>query len=291
MKPTTLLMAGVAVLALAACDGSGRLAQPTMKAVSKLDCPDRQGDLRRVSAAADGKSCNYTDNDGGQVTLQLVAVSGDADAALKPIEASLAALVPDINAPPPAAEAAAEASAAAKAAAASQATAASDAGTSADDADADADADVDTVASADDDENVQVDLPGLHVRAKGDKADVRVLGMKVHVDEKTDSVHVRRGKPGGAHQIAVDANDNGAVIRLQGGSSTNLKSRVIFAMDRPGPQGDRVVGYVARGPRTGPLVVATVRSKRKGDHGDGDHDINDDIFDDAARLTRKASRG
>jgi hypothetical protein len=46
---------------------------------------------------------------------------------------------------------------------------------------------------------------------------------------------------------------------------------------------------VVRGPRTGPLVVATVKSKRAKD----DHDIgtNEGVFHDASRLVRRAMRG
>lgn len=284
MKPTVLLLAGVAALALAACDSNGTtsLGPPAMKSVTKLNCADGQGKLRRVSVAADGKSCRYTDDDGDEVTLQLVAVSGsDVDAALRPIEDSLKVLVPDINAKAPEATAAAAATdkAVAKDVAAAEAAAASDAVVD----DGHDGIDVDT------DEDVDVNMPGLHVKTRGEKAEVKVLGIHINADDKDDTVHVRRGpKSGAGNRFAVDANDNGAVIRMEGGSKANLKSTVIYAMDDSGPQGDRVVGYVARGPRSGPLIVATVRSKR--DDGEEHMNVHGGVFDDANKLVRKAFR-
>ena len=46
-------------------------------------------------------------------------------------------------------------------------------------------------------------------------------------------------------------------------------------MDFPAPGGLRMVGYQARGPQTGPLVVATVRSKDR---------ESDGLMDDAEAL-------
>jgi hypothetical protein len=101
-------------------------------------------------------------------------------------------------------------------------------------------------------------------------------------------VHIRRQpKSGVGHRFAVDANDNGAVVRMEGGNRVNVKSTVFYAMDDAGPQGDRMVGYVARGPRSGPIVVATIRSKREHD----DHtEIHGGVFEDATKLVRKAFR-
>jgi len=288
MKPTLLLMAGVAALSLAACDRDGRLAfgPPAMKAVSKLNCPEHSGDLRRVSAAPDGKSCAYVDGDGAEVTLQLVAVSGDPEAALKPIEASLASLVPplDSKAEPAVAEAAGkDAPKAAEDAAAARAAAASDAAVDAS-ATGEAPSDEDAADVMDEDENVDVDMPGVHVRTRGEKAEVKVFGFQIDADDSTgdDRVQVRHGRG-----LMVDANHNGAVVRMTNSSRANLKSTVIFKMDSPGPQGHHVVGYVARGPRTGPLVVATVKSKSDDDDDVGPHE---GVFSDATRLARRASR-
>jgi hypothetical protein len=290
MKPTVLLLAGCAALALAACDSNGAPAfgPPAMKTVSKLNCQQSEGRLRRVSVAPDGKSCRYTDDDGDEVTLQLVSVSGsDVDAALRPIEDSLKILVPDINAKAPEATAgeAATDKAVAKDVAAAEAAAASDAGVDAAGVDDDHDGvDINT------DEDVDVNMPGVHVKTRGDKADVNVLGIHINANDKDDTVHIRRQpKTGVGNRFAVDANDNGAIVRMEGGNKANVKSTVFYAMDNAGPQGDRMVGYVVRGPRSGPVVVATIRSKRE---NDGDHtEIHGGVFDDATKLVRKAFRG
>ena len=294
MKSSLLLMAGAAVLVLAACDRNGAPAfgPPKMKAVSRLNCPETSGDLRRVSAAADGKSCAYAGDNGDEVVLQLVQVTGDPEAALKPIEASLAALVPSLDAKPVPADAAPakDASQAAKDAAVATATAASDAAVDAA-ASVDEGADADADSSHHDDENVEVDFPGIHVTTRGDKKDIKVFGMQIDVDESGDgdSVKVRREpKHGMGRSLSVDANDNGAVVRMANSNKSNIKTTVIYGMESAGPQGHRVVGYVARGPRTGPLVVATVKSKREHDDHVG---FDDGVFADATRLARRASRG
>eukprot|EP01035_Chromulina_nebulosa_P034789 gene34789-46727_t len=97
MNRIALLAAGCAVLALAACDHPDAARQrkaQALKVVSKLDCPETQGRLKRLSAAPDGLSCNYG-ADGVEVTLTLVQlVNGGAAAALSPIEAELRALMP-----------------------------------------------------------------------------------------------------------------------------------------------------------------------------------------------------
>src|SRR5206468_9832782 len=66
-----------------------------MKSISKLDCPDSQGVLKRQSAATDGKSCVYVDASGSEVTLQLVSLDGtDVKGALAPFETQLRAEMP-----------------------------------------------------------------------------------------------------------------------------------------------------------------------------------------------------
>ncbi len=110
MTRIALLAAGCAVLALGACDHPDAKRQRearALKVISKLDCPEEKGRLKRVSVAADGLSCEYA-ADGVEVTLRLVnLVAGDAALALNPIETELRALMP---APAPAAGATASAS-------------------------------------------------------------------------------------------------------------------------------------------------------------------------------------
>src|SRR5215510_2520855 len=110
MKNLLLVLAGVAVsaLATAACTPptprhpAGHWGE--MKVISKLDCPESQGALRRQSAAADGRTCIYTDDTGAEVTLQMVSLEGvDAETALAPLETQLKTELPPRAAKPQAA--------------------------------------------------------------------------------------------------------------------------------------------------------------------------------------------
>lgn len=246
MNRIALLAAGCAVLALAACDHPDAARQrktQALKVVSKLDCPETQGQLKRLSVAADGLSCDYSAG-GVEVTLKLVRlVDGGAVGALKPIEDELRTLLPAVE--PKAAAAA------------------------------------DTSAGKDD---VDIRLPGVTIKAGNAGADVNV------------------GGPDGAQ---INANDDGAEIRVQRNVEIDGKtvesesrrrkhgddgvySRFILASDKA-TDGWAVVGYEARGPKGGPLVVATLKAKRG-------HGSDDDSFSDAGALVRhnvggKRSRG
>ena len=88
MKILALVAVGVSALALTACVRPfGASHHRPLKPISKLDCPDAQGQFNRVGVAPDGRSCSYTGPDGAQVQLALISYSGDADTALAPIEA------------------------------------------------------------------------------------------------------------------------------------------------------------------------------------------------------------
>lgn len=240
MNRIALLAAGCAALALSACDHPDAARQRqvnALKVISKLDCPETQGHLKRVSVAADGLSCDYA-ADGVEVTLKLVKLDGGpASKALAPIEADLRTLLP--QAAPNAAEA--------------------DAG-----------------ARAGGEEDVDINLPGVSIKA-GDAA--------------------ARISVGGPDGPKINANDEGAEIRIQRNveidtatttSSTSshrrrqkedgVYARFILASDKATGSWS-VVGYEARGPKGGPLVVATLKAKRG-------HSSDDDSFDDAGALVR-----
>jgi hypothetical protein len=82
---TPVLIAAMAALpfALSAC-------QP-VKPITRLDCPETQGRLTRVSAASDGRSCAYRADGDLVLNLQLLPVKGSPAAALEPLEADLRA--------------------------------------------------------------------------------------------------------------------------------------------------------------------------------------------------------
>ncbi|MGI8841415.1 MAG: hypothetical protein ACR2F8_11640 [Caulobacteraceae bacterium] len=225
---------GVGALALAACAPPHPHArvQAALKTIAALDCPANQGDLTRQSTAADGKSCLYADNNGGEVTLQLIALNGqDPAAALTPLESELKAQLPD----------AAQAKAGA------------------------------TAPGADKD-RVDIDLPGIHIHANGsnDSASVEAGGTGgkgVTLNAQNGQAQVSVAKPG----VSVFAADKGAEIRVNEPGS-GVRRSFVLASDNPGPNGYKAVGYEARGPAAGPLVVASIKTKS------GDHDsLNDDL--------------
>ncbi len=230
---------GVAAVALAACTPPHprHHAEAALRAIATLDCPASQGDLTRKSAAADGKSCLYGDDQGGEVTLQLIDLAGqDPAAALAPLEAQLKAEMPAVSA----AKAGSE-------------------------------------APGTDKDRVDIDLPGIHIHANGnDDATVQIAGGQIsgRTNGKTVAVSDQNGhsqvtvaKPG----VSVFARDNGAEVRVDEPGS-GIRRSFILASDNPGPNGYKAVGYEARGPAGGPLVVATAKAK-------SDNDLKDDMRD------------
>ena len=242
-------MRTIALIALAAA-GLSACAPPfvhrgpkALKPVSRLDCPPAQGQLRRTSAADDGSSCVYTGPGGASVQLKLTPISGDPEALLQPMEEQLKAELPP--APPlPAAS-----------------------------------------GPAPGGDKVDVRAPGVSIQATDHGAKVSVPGVHVDADDQRGSVHITGPGPGEPlarrGQFTVDANDNGAVIHARS-FGPNLNESLILVSDTPGPQGWRTVGYEALGPRSGPLVIATVQARS---------DEHEQLFGDVKALVRKAARG
>ena len=302
MRPLLFLAASALALSVGACGPR------TPAARAALDCPMRQGDLTRTSASPDGKVCTYATSGGAEVTLQLVSTQGGVDQALTAIETNLLAgrVKPaedckdakDAKACEAAKAAAAEACKdekdpkaceAAKAAAAegkdAKATAKAEEGKAAasvaDKAAKEASADseggirieskdgktvVSTDGETDSEGNVRVNLPGVHVVA----------------NDRDDTAQVSVGP------IHINAGGDGATIRMRRdvrlrGEALNPDRRGVRAMflykGDDLPDGYRVVGYEAGGPKAGPIAVAVVKSKEDFD--------GDDIYADVKRLVRK----
>ena len=217
---------GVSALALAACnpphprhgDGWGRHDRhEPLKVITRLDCPEDQGDLTRKAAAADGRSCDYVGEDGAVVSLQLTALTGsDAGPVLDPLAEQLRAELPTLPATPDA-------------------------------------------PKTGKDDKVDIDLPGVHIHADGDRASVDAGG---------DS-----GRGG----VRVNADDHGAEVRIEDQNGPGVRKMMILTSDSPGPHGYQVVAYDARGPVGGPIVIATVKAR--------DHD-HDDLMRDVRDLVR-----
>jgi len=299
MKTLLFVAASALALTTAACAPSPK---PDLR--TALDCPANQGDLTRTNKAADGKTCIYTSSEGAEVTLQLVAVKGDAAMTLQGIEETIApqaertaesakdaadAAKDTAGVAKDTADAAKDAADAAKDAAKDAAAvareAAQDAGRSAsvsigdkDDWNSDkpdkpdkskdgVDVRIDgkKVVAAGDGETTRVDLPGIHISARDDNADVRVGGIRINANDDDTTIHIFRD------------------VRLRGEALSREKRGIratFISANKSDPAGYRYVGYEAAGPKKGPITVAIVKAKTEIDH-------DDDVARDVRRLVRR----
>ena len=119
-------------------------------------------------------------------------------------------------------------------------------------------------------ERADIDLPFIHVHTKGDRADVKLFGIRIRSEGETTDVDVGRGRK----TAIVRVGGKGAQVTAEEIGRTNASLVSVLAADRRAPSGYRTVGYVAKGPAKGPLVVGEFRSiqkrsrSRDGDHGD-----------------------
>ncbi|MFZ5670086.1 MAG: hypothetical protein ACOY4K_11375 [Pseudomonadota bacterium] len=237
MTRIALLLAGCAALGLSACDhpdAARQRAERSLKAVSKLDCPQTQGALTRISAAADGLSCVYGGGDNAEVTLAVVRLeNGDARKALAPIEAELRTLMPGLVTDKDKVAATAE----------------GDAG----------------------DEEVDIRLPGVTIEAGDGGARVKVAGASIDATDEGAEVRVTRN-------VEVEEAETAGAKRKHRRRDDEVYARFLLASDKA-TGGYDVVGYDARGPKGGPLVVATVKVKEGGDR-------DEDFFEDVEDLIR-----
>lgn len=199
-----------------------------------LNCPENQGWLKRMSVSADGTACEYRRQDGEQVTLTRLPLVGQSpQVALAPIEAALKAQLPPRQ---------------------------------------DKSAAPDVKASGDGDKDTaRIDVPGVHIDAHGNKAEVRVFGVTVDADGDNDKANVNAGL--GSNKAVVSADDNGAEVRATDIDASNANMVLVLASDKPGPSGLRTVGYIARGPVSGPLLVAQFKSAEHHNNLGDDHDV------------------
>jgi hypothetical protein len=120
-------------------------------------------------------------------------------------------------------------------------------------------------------EHAKIDLPGIHINAQGDKAQVKVFGIVVDANGENANVNVGAG----SSRTVVQAGPDGAEIRVTDIGPTNVKLAYVLAGgQRPGPSPYRAVGYLARGPLDGPLVVVTFKATDSHEDWRGDHDLN-----------------
>lgn len=231
-----------------------------LRVVDSLQCPQTHGVLtRRGAPAADGLSCEYTGPRGSQVTLRLVTLDSEGLAALDALETEVQALLPS----------------AVERVGGAVAVSAIDAGSQAS-------------ASAGGGDSVAVQVPGVTIEAEGDNATVRIPGISIDTDGGQSRVRVggfsiRSDEAGDQVNISSDneavrirAREEAVEIRTRD-SSHGVRATYILVDERGSDLGWRLVGYEARGPEGGPLIVAVVRSKDR-------HE--DEVFDGAKSLVR-----
>lgn len=247
---------------LSACDGENSVRITTtqssddreagvLKVVDTLQCPDAVGVLTRKGlAAAGGANCVYGGPKGSDVVLHLVRLDGrSVDDVLREFEARVSADLPKAVArlaPSPTTQSAA-------------------------------------AAAADGQETASVQAPGVNIQTRGEDASVRLPGLRIETQGDNASVRIGginiRSKDGqntrtDTSTVSVDSNDKSSRVRTRApGAATRMT--YILSDDQPADAGWRRVGFEARGPSGGPIVIAVVRSKDRRDGG---------VFDDARDL-------
>lgn len=269
-----LLISAVSLAALTGCDDGGgvRISSRTtgddagvMKVVDALQCPDTLGGLvRKGSASGDGLVCNYTGPRGAEVSLHLVRLDGQSvDEVLSGFETRLAADLPEAAARVNAETARGDAEAAKADAEAARA----DAEAARADAESTASVTAPGVRIEARDEKASVRLPGIRIEADGDNAKVQIGGMKIDANDG-------QGTQTRTASVSVNSNEQATEVRAVTPGEA-IRAHYILTDGDPRPGGWALVGYEARGPRGGPIVVATVRAKERN---------RDRIFDDARDL-------
>lgn len=286
---------------VAACDGdqSVRISSTTtvnddakgvLKVVQALQCPQTLGSLtRKGTATNEGRTCTYVGPKGAEVILQLVALDDRTPPQiLKTFEERLSASLPRaVEQLRASAEQTAAEQARARAEADRAVAEADRAAAEADRAVANADRAVARATASSGDrasvrapgvavdangDDASVRLPGISIDAKGDNASVRIGGFHIDANDSSGSVDIQGGS--GGDNVSVRAENDSAEVRaVSSGEAT--RASWVLTDNRPSADGWRLVGYEARGPVGGPLVVATVRSR---DSNRGR------VFDDAREL-------
>lgn len=266
---TLLIPTLCAAATLAGCDDAVRISSTrsavtddrgVLKVVDTLQCPRTIGSLtRKGSASAGGTVCSYIGPRGTEVSLHLVPLDADTPAdVLKAFEERLsgdmpralaaigaAAVEADATLPPADTTGAAEDSGgvAAEAAATGDRTSVRAPGVA-----------IETTG-----EDASVRLPGVSIDTHGDKASVRIGSFHIDADDSDGSARVSGSDPNGDN-VVINARDDATEIRAHAAGEATRTSW-IMTDNRSSESGWRVVGYEARGPVGGPLVVATVRSR------------------------------
>lgn len=220
-------------------------AKGVLKVVDTLQCPQTMGSLtRKGSASNEGRVCTYVGPKGTEVTLQMVSLDGKTPAqVLKGFEERLSASLPQ-----------AVAGLRNAAGDAAQVTATSRSDASGDQASVRAPG----MSVEADGEDASVRLPGMRIETRGDQASVQIGGLHIDANDNSGAVNVEGSTDD--DNVSIRARDDAAEVRaVASGDAT--RASWMLSDSRPSAEGWRRVGYEARGPVGGPLVVATIRSR------------------------------
>ena len=127
-------------------------------------------------------------------------------------------------------------------------------------------------------EHTKVDMPFIHVEDDGEKSHVRLLG----IDIKSDSKHHKRDRDDDGDEVA----SGNTVASTVPAADRGVELVYVLVSGKPSPAGYHVMGYVAKGPPKGKLVVATFRYL-KGEKTWNDGDRHDDDVDELMKLNVK----
>lgn len=277
-RPVAVAALVAAAALVVGCDGGSVRISSTrsedsprgvLKVIDTLQCPETVGVLtRKGSAQAEGRVCAYSGPKGSSVSLHLVRLDGaSANEVLVEFERRLSADLAHAVAAIRADDDQAQAEAARTDTGAGRAGAKSHAA-----AGDQASVDMPRLKVEAEGETATVRLPGMSIRADDDKAAVRIGGLRINATDASSSVDISTPD----ESVTVQTKDNAVVIRTRvPGEAT--RSTYILTDSAPSPQGWRLVGYEARGPAGGPIVIATVRSKER---------ERDSTFEAAQELVR-----
>jgi len=266
MKRTPTLILGSLLLActgLAACgDDSIRITttreagknKGVLKVVQTLQCPQTQGSLTRKGTARNGGTvCVYAGPRGAEVTLHLQPLNGaSVDDVLKAFEDRLSRDMP-------------------RTIAAIAASANADSAPAAPGADS-ATVEAPGVRIQAEGDTAQVKVPGLSINSDGDRARIRIGGVTIDANDTSSNVTIEGASDEGS--VNIQAAADGTQIRTRAAGDATRATWLVTDGQTEGP-GWRLVGYEARGPAGGPLVIAVVRAKETG---------QDPLLEDARAL-------
>ena len=239
----------------------------TLVVAEKLVCPDRVGRLTRTAMAPDGQSCGYSAENGSEITLGKMG-GRPSDELLRDVQSTLSAIVP-----PPAFNGTAKSDKPAQAEWGDD-DKSDDAGKYDDSKDDDDKSQSSGRHHNHNNEHVSVDLPSIHIKSDGDVAKVNLPGININANE--GSAHIATNI-GPIKNMTIDANDKDAVIQSNLTDAANTNRTWFSVSDHGGQNGYHAVGYVARGPNSGPLVIAQLKSKGEHDHDPGREFFLDDV--------------